>query len=456
LVLVGLATSPRADPVDRYIKAQMQKRHIPGLAVAVVKDGKVVKTAAYGLADLENEAPVTVDSVFALASITKQFTAAAILLLVEEGKISLDDPVNGFLPDPPAAWKDITLRQLLTHTAGLASMARGFQSLQAAWPMELSTKDAYASAKKDPIDFAPGEAWQYSDVGYFLLGMVIEKVSGKKYAEFLAERIFRPLGMKSTSVPDPIHILKHRVRGYTLLNGNWVNIWREAQGELESHSGIFSTVGDLVRWDRALSTGRLLKPASLEQAYSPVVLKSGATYPYGFGWELGDRKGHRIVAHSGITGTEITRFLDDRLTVIVLTNLGNWGNPETAAANPFGMTSRIAAFYLPALEYRPIRDDHPDAAKQVRAVYENDLQPEPDPALWSPELLASVKASWPSIQSTVRARGPLQEAVLVDFRAQGRQQLFRYRVRFEKETRLVSMTLAEDGRIAAISSELFE
>jgi CubicO group peptidase (beta-lactamase class C family) len=415
-----------------------------------------VKAAAYGRADLENEAPVTVDSVFALASITKQFTAAAILLLAEDGKLSLDDHVNGFLPDPPAAWKDITLRHLLTHTAGLPGLDRGFASLQASWPMELSTKDAYASATKDPMVFAPGEAWQYSDVGYFLLGMVIEKVSGKKYAEFLAQRIFEPLGMKNTSVPDPVHLLKHRVRGYTLLDGNLVNIWRESQVELASHFGIFSTVGDLARWDRALATGRLLTPASLKQAYSPVVLKSGASYPYGFGWALGERKGHRFVAHAGITGTEITRFLDDKLTVIVLTNLGNWGNPETSAANPFGMTSRIAALYLPDLEYRPIRDDHPDAAAKVRALYENVLQPEPDPALLSPEFLASMKGSWLSNQPSLRARGSLREAVLVDHRPQGRQQLFLYRARFEKETRLVSMTLAEDGRIAAISSEPFE
>jgi CubicO group peptidase (beta-lactamase class C family) len=424
--------------------------------VAVVKDGKVVKTAAYGLADLENEAPVTVDSVFALASITKQFTAAAILLLAEKGKLSLDDHVSGFLPEPPEAWKDITLRHLLTHTSGLPGLDRGFTSLQASWPMELSTKDAYASATKDAMDFAPGEAWQYSDVGYFLLGMVIEKVSGKKYPEFLAERILKPLGMKNTSVPDQIHLLAHRVRGYTLLEGNLVNICRDGQVELASHFGMFSTVGDLVRWDRALSSGGLIQPSSLEQAYSQVVLKSGATYPYGFGWALGDRKGHRFVAHTGITGTEITRFLDDEVTVIVLTNLGNWGGPETAGANPFGMTSRIAAFHLPDLEYRPIRDDHPEAAAKVRAFYENVLQPEPDPALLAAEMMASMKGSWPSIQSNVRARGPLQEAVLVDQRQQGKQYLFRYRVRFQKETRLVSMTLAEDGRIAAIGSELFD
>jgi D-alanyl-D-alanine carboxypeptidase len=345
---LSASPEPVADPVDTYITAEMTKRRIPGLALVVVKDGKVVKIQGYGLANLEHDIPVTPETVFELASVTKQFTASAIMLLAEEGKVGLDDQIGDYLAGTPPRWQNIRVRHLLTHTAGLAPLATGFAAL--AIPgiggTSISTTLMFDAATKDAMSFEPGTSWQYSDVGYFLLGMIVEKTSGRRYREFLAERFFQPLNMTSTTVLDQWTILKNRADGYTIRNGQLVNIRRTAQVELPSHYGIFSSVKDLATWDTALAEGKVVKPTSLDQMWTRVTLNSGADRPYGFGWEVKDLRGHRMITHTGITGTEYTRFPDDGLTVIVLTNLGR--RLELDPVYPWGLTTVVAGQYLPA------------------------------------------------------------------------------------------------------------
>ncbi|HEV8721468.1 MAG TPA: serine hydrolase domain-containing protein [Candidatus Binatia bacterium] len=318
LLLVHLSGAPilsaQTDPIDRYIQAEMKSRMIPGLALVVIKNGEVVKIKGYGFANLEHDVPATPDTVFELASVTKQFTATAIMALVEEGKIKLDDPINRYLPSSPENWKAITVRHLLTHTAGLAGMWAGFEALhQDGGRTDLTTAQMFEAATKDPMSFTPGDRWQYSNVGYFLLGMIIEKASGRSYRDFLTDRFFGPLAMTSTSVPDQWTILKNRAAGYTLRDGELINIRRVTQVELPSDYGIFSTVKDLVKWDNALATGKVVKPSSLEQTWTPVKLNGGSSFPYGFGWFFDESRGHRIITHTGVTGTEYTRFPDDQL-----------------------------------------------------------------------------------------------------------------------------------------------
>ena len=218
LLLLAALAPPRvgaqADAVDEYVQAEMKKRQIPGLALAVIRDGQVVKLKGYGFANLEHDVPATPDTVFKLASVTKQFTATAIMLLFEEGKIELDDPVGRYLDETPEAWKGVAVRHLLTHTAGLASLEEGFKALyEGGARLNYTTAQMFEAAKKDPVSFAPGERWQYSDVGYFLLGMIVEQASGRRYRDFVAERFFKPLGMTSTSVPDQWALVKHRAAG---------------------------------------------------------------------------------------------------------------------------------------------------------------------------------------------------------------------------------------------------
>lgn len=345
-------TAP-ANPVDTYIQAEMTKRQIPGLALVVIRDGEVVKMQGYGFANLEHDVPVTPDTVFELASVTKQFTAAAVMRLVEEGKVGLRDPIRRYVPDAPDTWKDITVRHLLTHTAGLAGLRHGFQSLYIGGRrLNYTTAQMLDAATKDPMSFAPGAHWQYSDVGYFLLGMVIEHASGQRYRDFLADRFFQPLGMTSTSVLDQWAIVKHRAAGYTLRDGQLVNIRRVAQVALPSHYGVFSTVRDLAPWEHALAAGHVVKPSSLAQMWTPVTLNNGLSYPYGFGWFVDEWLGHRMITHTGITGTEYTRFPDDNLTVIVLTNLG-W-HPGWPRVHAWGLTQAVAGRYVPSLLFSSI------------------------------------------------------------------------------------------------------
>ena len=359
------AASAWDDAVDDYIKAEMERRHIPGLALAVAREGKLVKARGYGVANVEHEAPVTPDTVFELASVTKQFTAAAIMVLVEEGKLQLDDPITAHLPQAPETWKSITVRHLLTHTSGLPGLADGFKALAAGGArMRYTTAQLYDAAVKDALSFKAGERWQYSDVGYFLLGMIIENASGRRYRDFLQERFFKPLGMTATSVIDVSRVVKHRAGNYTLRDGQLVHNWRVWDVELPSHYGVLSTVKDLVTWEAALSAGKVVKPASLAQMWTPVRLNSGAAFPYGFGWGVDERRGHRWMVHTGITGTELSRFPDDNLTVVVLTNLGRTMSPANRV-NSWGLTYGVAGRYIKGLlvgREKPARRD-PDATR---------------------------------------------------------------------------------------------
>lgn len=196
------------DTLDAYIEHQMRERQIPGLAIAIGRNGEILAQRGYGLASVENQVPVTPQTRFALASLTKQFTAAAIMMLVQEGKLDLNAPITRYLPDAPQNWQPVTSRHLLTHTSGLPPIGEGFSGADAGiynriW---ISTEDAYAAARADTLRWQPGERWAYSDVGFFLAGMIIEQVSGMSWREFMQQRIFEPLGMTETFVLDQIGI----------------------------------------------------------------------------------------------------------------------------------------------------------------------------------------------------------------------------------------------------------
>jgi D-alanyl-D-alanine carboxypeptidase len=385
LLLFSAVPAPpaRADAIDDYVKVEMERRHIPGLALAVVRNGKVVKQRGYGFANLEHDVPVTPDTVFELASVTKQFTATAIMLLVEEGKVQLDDPVAWHLPRAPETWKAITVRHLLAHTSGLPALEGGFKALRAGGArLNYTTAQLFDAAVKDELSFPAGERFQYSDVGYFLLGMIIESASGRRYRDFLDERFFKPLGMTSTSVLDQSRVLKHRAAGYTLRDNQLVNIRRVVQSEMPSHYGVFSSVKDLVTWDAALAAGKVLKPGSLAEMWTPVRLNYGGSYPYGFGWVVSEWRGHRWISHSGITGTELSRFPDDGLTVVVLTNLGYILGGQRVDA--WGLTYGVAGRYIKGLLVGPQKaavDADPALTVRLREMLERVAKNEPDPTL---------------------------------------------------------------------------
>lgn len=284
-----------------------------------------------------------------LASLTKQFTAAGMMMLVQEGKVDLDASITRYLPDAPPGWEPVTVRQLLTHTSGLPPIGEGFSGdprgmYDQIW---ISTAESWAAARADTLVSRPGERWAYSDVGYYLLGMITEQASGTSWRDFIRERIFEPLGMTDTFVLDQIGIHPKLACGYTLRDGKLAHLHRPWQFELPSHFGIFSTTADLAKWDAALYTDRLLSERSRREMWTPVRLNDGSTYPYGFGWWVEQPGGHRLLRHTGITGTEIVRLPDDTLTVTVLTNLGRGFGGE---ANSWGIARAIAGMMVPAIQ----------------------------------------------------------------------------------------------------------
>ena len=330
LLLLALLCAVRAqsqsgeDKIDEYIRHEMNARSVPGLAFVVIENGRVVRQGAYGLANVETSSSVELDSVFELASVTKPITGVAVMMLVQEGKIRLDDSIDKYLNDTPEAWHEITIRQLLSHTSGLREY--GLVKCEGSELLDISTKQQFEDLVKSALLFPPGTGTQYSDPGYFLLGMIIEKTSGQKYRDFLQGRIFGPLGMTRTSVLDQSAIIPKRVSSYTLRDGHFKNARRAWQHELPSSYGIWSTVGDMAKFDAALSSGALVKTETLEQMWTPTTLKNHETalidgMPYGLGWFVTSAAGHRVVAHPGWTGTFYLKYPDDRVSIVLLSNL---------------------------------------------------------------------------------------------------------------------------------------
>lgn len=340
LVLVAVV-AVRADKVDDHVKAMMEKQHIPGVALAVVKDGQIVKAEGYGLANIELNVPVRPDTVFKIGSVSKQLISAGILMLAQEGKLSLDDPISKYLEGTPETWKAITIRHLLTHTSGIVREAPGFEPLKIQNDADV-IKTAYAL----PLRFAPGEKWEYCNVGYFSLAEIIRKVSGKAWGDYLNEVLFKPLGMNATRPTSMTELIPNRANGYGWRDGKYSNA--AIYFALRPSGAFLSTVLDLAKWDAALYTDRFLKQATREEMWSEVKLNSGKTYTYGFGWNLDTVGGHKLRHHGGsLPGfrAELARFIDDRLSVIVLANSNN-ADPENIAID-------VAEFYIPNLIQTP-------------------------------------------------------------------------------------------------------
>ena len=354
-VLLPLAcAAARGDEVDEYVRAEMAKRHIPGAAVLVMREGRVVKRKAYGLANVELKVEAGEETLFQVASMTKAFTAVAVMSLAEEGRFSLDDRARKILPRLPASWGGVTVRQLLSHTSGLPDVTVGEDSDELI--AETRPEALRKLARMRPAG-RPGAAWSYNQAGYVLLGMIVEKVSGLGFEEFMARRFFRPLGMTHTVFGDDRAVVAGRASMYTRYErqtekepspeGLWTyrNLY---PSYIYTAAGLNTTVGDLAKWDAALSEGRVLKPSSLAEMWRAVRLNGGKVFRldgkmlgYGLGWLVDDRPGHRAVGHSGSDSTSYIRFLDDRLSVAVLTNC--------QGADPDTLVFGVAALYVPAL-----------------------------------------------------------------------------------------------------------
>lgn len=332
-----------ADAVDDLVSDEIQKRHLPGLSLAVVRDGQIIKTAAYGLADLELGVPATPRTMFQIQSITKTFTSGAILLLADDGNLSLQDPVAKHLGGTPDSWKDITLRHLLSHTSGIKDF---INEPTASLRLDVTEEEVLRSLADRPLNFQPGERWGYSNSNYHLLAMIIRKLTGKGYGEFLRERIFIPLGMRETRILSLSEIIPNRASGYSW-NGNAYEKGTFIAGSILSYGGggILSTAPDLALWAQAMMSAKLLKPEAIAQAWTPVRLNNGKNADYGLGWGIGRVGGHRMVHHDGAHSSGFSSCLalypEDHFAVVVLVN--------RVGASPDSIARRVAAAYFPEL-----------------------------------------------------------------------------------------------------------
>ncbi len=325
----------RADAVDDLVDAELARQQIPGLALAVMKDGKLVKSAGYGLANVEEKVPVRPETVFRIASVGKQFIATGILLLVEDGKMTLDDRLGALLDDAPPTWAPLTVRQLLSHTSGLVRESPGYLPI-----LRQPDINVIRAAYPLPLQFTPGEKYQYSNVGYFTLAEIIRRKGGQPWPEFIAARVFRPAQLDATATTDQPP-RGPRATGYAGKEGKWTPV---TDALAVRPSGAFhSTVLDLAKWDRVLDGDTVLKPSSRKELWTRIRLNDGSTHDYGLGWAVTAKGGRDMVRHGGSQSgfrTEYVRFPKERVTVIVLANADE--------AKPAVFAERVAELFLPA------------------------------------------------------------------------------------------------------------
>lgn len=362
---VLLITGPAsADAVDDYVQATMKAGKIPGVSIVVRRDGQVIKSRGYGFANLEHQVPATEDTIYQSGSMGKQFTAAGILLLVEDGKLSLDDRLAKFYPDGPPSWHRITIRQLLAHTSGIKDYSDEYDMHKA-----YTEAEQVAIAKTIPLDFEPGTQWSYSNTGYLMLGALTSKLAGKHWSEFQSERIFKPLGMTTARMISEADIIPHRAAGYEADDkGEPKNqAWVAPEVNTTGDGALYFSAKDLAAWDAALDAQNFMSPEHFKAWWTPVTLANGTTYPYGFGWAVQEQRGHALIEHGGAWQgfrTGIVRYPEQRVSVSVLAN-SNEADSSLMARTIAGLVEPSLA--LPDPEAK-VADPDPARTKRLHDV----------------------------------------------------------------------------------------
>ena len=446
LTLLLAALAARADGVDDYLRAQMEKNHIPGLAVAIIRDGKIIKLQGYGQANLEWDSRVTTNTAFQLASSTKPMTGTALMLLVQEGKIALDDKISKYLPDSPATWQDISVRHLITHSSGLKD--------DLSQQKIVTVEDAVKAASALPLNYQPGERSAYGLIDFVVLTRIIEKVTGKKFQDFLRERIFEPLGMTATKFDNatedgPIRVsdlVKQRASIYSWGGGKQKPFAFLYSSWAYSAGGLYSSASDLSKWVVALDNGKLLSRASLEQMWARQKLNDGKDNSFGIGWVIKTYHGRKTVGHSGGPAlADILRFPDEKLTIVVLTNQQRLF-PRLAEG--------VADFFIPApplRETRGIEDNDEKLTFMLRAVLLDAAQGKVNADLFDSEALKSLVPAFKDFGPVFfSSLDPLQSFVLVEQSTESERRIRRYRTLFGKKPVIWTFVLSKDGKIISM------
>jgi CubicO group peptidase (beta-lactamase class C family) len=431
--------------VDSLINSEMQKQRIPGLSLVVVRDGNIDYVKGYGIANLEHNVPVKPETIFQSGSVGKQFTAFAIMLLVEDGKISLNDPLTKFFPDAPSSWEKILIKNLLTHTGGFGEYPGDFNF------RESYTEDTlYRIVSKIPVLFKAGEKSQYSNLGYLTLGLIISKITGKFYGEFLEQRIFEPLGMHTASIISERDIVPNRAAGYRIINGEIKNQqWVSPTVNTTADGSLYLTALDMAKWEAGLNAGKLLRKEHYEMMWSPVTLKDGSTFPYGFGWHIDSINGKRILEHNGTwQGFEsvIQRYPEKKLTVVVFSNL--------RGSSPNKISTRIMEIYQPELsrpKLKAIKDNEPAVTMLVKDFVVKTMEQKITADMFTPEFGPPVIERSEQTAAYLKLKGSFTKLELLE-RTNKEKDLrqYHYRLYFSKEEMELFVTLTKDNKIAGI------
>jgi CubicO group peptidase (beta-lactamase class C family) len=437
----------RADAIDDYAARQMRQLRLPGLALAIVRDGKAETIRTYGKASLELDVPVTPDTVFELGSLTKQFTASAVMMLVEDGKLRLDDSIATHLPKVPDEWRGITIRHLLTHSSGLREYL-GIPGLadeaHALGHREMTALFAARIAQ----EFPPGDTWAYSNTGYLLLGDIIERASSQSYWEFLRARIFLPAGMQATRSSEPRAVIRNRAKGYGW-NGRGFESRPALSENAYSAGSITSTIADMASWAIALHEGRLISAASRDRIWTPLTVSRSPVPPfsYGFGWVLDRERGHRAVFHSGGTpgfSSAIRYYPDHRLAVIVLANHGDRILDQ--------MPLEIAGLILP--DVARIDGQDPDAGRSAKLAdtLRAFVAGKADPRDFTPAMqLFLTTATARGLGEWIGSHGELKALRYAQTERDGGLSILRYRATVGDAELWFSFTLTATNEIARIA-----
>lgn len=448
------APSPEAQVFARLSDAEVAARvqavidefsthpEFVGLSVAVARGDQLIVERGYGIADLEWNVPVDPSTTFRIGSMTKLFTAAAILKLAEQGKLGLDDPLSRYVPEFDTGGRAVTIRQLLNHTSGIPeyTMQPGFFAKML--PLNLSDAEVLQLVSGKPFDFEPGAGWRYSNTNYYLLGMVVAKASGRSYAAFMQDEFFMPLGLAQTRYGSETAIIPHRAQGYTFDRdtGSHVNDAAISMDGPGAGGALVSSAGDLMRWQIALTNGRAIRPASFEQMIGSGVKMVPDDALYGFGVMIDRRDGQRVIGHGGVINgfnSALSWLPDSGLRVAVISN----SQPMPSSTVERRIIAALTSAEPPAPRTAPRPGSEPTLRKYIADI----VAGTPDYATMSPLGADVTRAMLPQLQQIYKDLGPLRS---LTFTGVTLQDYDSYRAEFANGAAAYTILLAPDGTIA--------
>lgn len=450
LSLNGLAQNDISLKIDEYINSEMRSQKIPGVAVAIIRDGRILLAKGYGLSNLEHQIPVKPETVFQSGSLGKAFTVTAVMMLVEDGKISLNDKLIKYFADAPKEWNDITIRHLLEHTSGMTGYPEQFD-----FRIDRSEEDLYNSIKNIPLAFKLGEKRGYSNLGFVLLGILVKKVTGKFYGDFLNERIFQPLNMTTARVISEADIISNRASGYRIVNDQLKNQeWVAPSLNITADGALYLSILDVAKWEAALNSQKLLTEKSYKAMWTNLITNDGVQQPYGFSWQIERINGKLIIEHSGGWqgfNANFSRYPAEKLAVIVFTNL--------RGVNPISLTRGIQEIYQPELSISgaiPITDKEPKITEFVKDLVQKISVKGLTADLFVPPAGDEILLNANHAAEEFGSYGGLKNIELVDRQENPNgSRIYHYRLTYEKKAVIFSVGLTPNRKINSVALRRF-